>query len=387
MKETKMKDITRREIFGMAATGLAATVLHPRFTYADKSRRKNSRTPVLHATDLFRPHIDPDDHWDLACVYALAHRGDIDLKGILIDYPPQRGKDHNPDIMAVAQMNLIAGIFVPVGVGTALPMKSRDDAQSYASSTDHHGVRMVLEVLENSPQPVVINILGSSRNIAIAGKKEPELFASKCAAIYLNAGTGSLDRSLASKLEYNVTLDSCAYAGIFDLPCPVYWMPCFEQIESDQQRSVSEYGTHYKFRQDQILPHLSDMVQNYFAYMFGRYTDHNWLLYLKGKKDEALLRRFASQDRHMWCTGGFFHAAGYTASRDGDIVPLDEVTPGEPEPVFTFDPIKVRCDDSGVTEWAHDENSKNRFIFHVRDTAHYQSATTYAMKSLLMSLP
>jgi inosine-uridine nucleoside N-ribohydrolase len=387
MKETKMKDINRREIFSMAATGLAATVLHPRFAYADKSRRKNPRTPVLHATDLFRPHIDPDDHWDVACVYALAYRGDIDLKGIVIDYPPRSGKDHNPDIAAVAQMNLIAGIFVPVAVGTALPMKSRNDVQAYASSTDHHGVRMVLEVLAKSPQPVVINILGSSRNIAIAGKKDPDLFASKCAAIYLNAGTGSPDRSLASKLEYNVTLDKSAYAAIFDLPCPVYWMPCFERIESDQQRSVSEYGTHYKFRQDQILPHLSDMVQNYFAYMFGRYTDHNWLLYLKRKKDEALLGRFASQDRHMWCTAGFLHEAGYTASRDGDIVPLDEVTPGEPKPVFSFDPIRVRCDDSGVTEWAHDENSKNRFIFHVRDAAHYQSATTYAMKSLLVSLP
>lgn len=385
----------------MAATGLTAAIVHPKSAYADRIKRKNSRTPVLHATDLFRPHIDPDDHWDLACVYALAYRGDIDLKGILIDYPPRGGRDHNPDIMAVAQMNFITGLSVPVAVGSSLALKSRDDIQPYALSTDRHGVQMVLDVLEKSPQPVVINILGSSRNVAIAGKKEPELFADKCAAIYLNAGTGSPDRGLASKLEYNVTLDKCAYAAIFDLPCPVYWMPCFEQIESGQELAVSEYGTHYKFCQDEILPHLSDMVQNYFAYMFGRYTDHNWLLYLKGKKDEVLLRRFASQDRHMWCTAGFFHAAGYTVSRNGrcrvGFSPPKmgrwgkphptQVSPGEPESIFTFDPIRVRCDDGGVTEWAHDANSKNRFIFHVCDTAHYQSAITYAMKSLLLSLP
>ena len=36
--------------------------------------------PVIHITDLHRPHVDPDDHWDLACVYALAYRGDIDSK-------------------------------------------------------------------------------------------------------------------------------------------------------------------------------------------------------------------------------------------------------------------------------------------------------------------
>ena len=347
---------------------------------------------MLHATDLFRPHVDPDDHWDLACVYALAYRGDIDLKGILIDYPPEHGKGHNPDIMAVAQMNLITGLFVPVAVGSALPMKSRNDIQPGVSSTDHQGVRMVLDVLEKSPQPVVINILGSSRDVAIAGKKRPDLFASKCAAIYLNAGAARQpDSGLASKFEYNVTLDKYAYAAIFDLPCPVYWMPCFEHIESGQQRSVSEYGTHYRFRQDQILPHLSDTVQNYFAYMFGRYTDHNWLLYLEGKKDGSLLRQSASQDRDMWCTAGFLHAAGYTVSRDGSISPLGRVAGS---PIFTFDPIKVRCDDGGITEWTNDQNSKNpsaesragRFIFHVRDTANYQSAMTSAMESLLMSL-
>jgi len=328
--------------------------------------------------------MDPDDHWDLACIYALAYRGDIDLKGVLIDYPPQNRKGHNPDTMAVAQMNWICGIFAPVAVGSPLPLESRNDIQSYASPTDLRGVQIVSDILRKSTQPVVINILGSSRDVAIAGKRDPDLFAAKCAAIYLNAGTGSPNMSLASKLEYNVTLDKFAYAAIFDLPCPIYWMPCFEEMQSPPERVVREYGTHYRFRQDEILPHLSELVQNYFAYMFGRYTDHNWLHYLKGKNDKALLSKVGSMYRHMWCTGGFLHAAGYTVSRSGKIVPLDE----KPNfPVFTFDPIRVRCDDSGVTEWTHDDNVRNRFIFHVRDADNYQSAITKAMKQLLMTLP
>ena len=32
--------------------------------------------PVIHVTDLHRPHVDPDDHWDLACVFALAYAGE-----------------------------------------------------------------------------------------------------------------------------------------------------------------------------------------------------------------------------------------------------------------------------------------------------------------------
>lgn len=339
---------------------------------------------MLHVTDLFRPHMDPDDHWDLACVYALAHRGDIDLKGVLIDHPPANSTDRNPDIMAVAQMNLICGLYVPTSVGSPHPLKSRNDIQAYASGADHHGVRMILSILHQSPDPVVINILGSSRDVSMAGKKDPDLFAAKCAGIYLNAGTGSPTMGPESKLEYNVTLDPFAYATLFDLPCPVYWMPCFEEMESRREQSVREYGTHYEFRQDYILPHLSQSVQNYFAYMFGKYTDHNWLHYLKSPGEQALLSKVGGMTRHMWCTAGFFHAAGYTLLSNGRIVPLDE---NSNRPVFTFDPIQIRCEDNGVTKWTPDDNSKNRFIFHVQDTDHYQSAVTTAMKTLLMTLP
>jgi hypothetical protein len=368
----------------MTAAGLAGSFLWPALAYDNGSGKVKKKTPMLHVTDLFRPHMDPDDHWDLACVYALAYRGDIDLKGVLIDHPPANANGRNPDIAAVAQMNLIAGTFAPVAVGSGLPMKSRDDVQEYASPDHRHGVQMVLDVLRKSRGPVVINILGSSRDVAIAGKKEPGLFKAKCAAIYLNAGTGSPTMNQASKLEYNVTLERCGFAAIFDLPCPVFWMPCFEELGSLRQQEVSEYGTHYKFRQEKILPHLSEMVQNYFAYMFGIYTDNNWLDYLKSAKDEALLAKVGSMYRHMWCTAGFLHAAGYTVTCDGRIV---SVNGKHTRPVFTFDAVKVKCDDNGVTHWAHDNSSKDRFIFHVRDTDSYQSAMTGAMKSLLTALP
>jgi len=380
---TKVENIDRRTVLGMTAAGLAGGILWPGLVYGNESGKVKKKTPVLHVTDLFRPHMDPDDHWDLACVYSLAYRGDIELKGVLIDHPPANADGRNPDISAVAQMNLIAGTYVPVAAGSGLPMKSRDDVQDYAPAAEHYGVGMVLDVLRKSPEPVIINILGSSRDIAIAGKKAPELFESKCAAIYLNAGTGSPEMSPASKLEYNVTLERYGFAAIFDLPCPVYWMPCFEQLESSR-RQVREYGTHYKFRQDEILPHLSDMVQKYFAYMFGKYTDSNWLGYLKCAKDETLLAKVGSMYRHMWCTAGFLHAAGYTVTRDGKIVSLTEK---RARPVFTFDAVKVECDDNGVTRWTRDDSSKDRFIFHVRDTDNYQAAMTAAMKSLLTALP
>jgi len=343
-----------------------------------------SAVPVIHVTDLHRPHVDPDDHWDLACMYALAYRGDIDLKGILIDYPPSREKGRNPDIAAVAQMNRITGLAVPVGVGTPHLMKSGDDAQPYASASDHQGIDMVLNILRESNRPVFINVIGTCRDIAVASKKAPPLFADKCGGVYLNAGCGAPKKPADARLEYNVTLDKPAYEAIFDLPCPLYWMPCFESLDRQDSSRAPEFGTYYRFRQSEILPNLSKRVQNYFAYMFARRTDHNWLAALEGELDEPLLAEVATKDRNMWCTAGFFHVAGYTITSDGSTPKHGAATEGT---VFTFDPIKITGMSPGGNEWVPDPSSTQRFIFHVRDVDHYRSATMKAMKALLMTLP
>jgi hypothetical protein len=279
-------------------------------------------------------------------------------------------------------MNYITGLHVPVAVGSPRPMRTRDDAQPEANASEHGGINMVLEILRCSSEPVVIHITGSCRDVAIAGKKAPQLFADKCAGVYVNAGTGSPDVSQAAQLEYNVGLAPLSYAALFDLPCPIYWMPCFEEMKSG--RVVMEYGTHYLFRQGEILPYLSQRMQNFFASVLGKKQDHQWLTYLTGPREEKLLETFAAQDRHMWCTGGFLHAAGKNVVADGSIVGRDQAGDSA---VFSFDPIRLSCSDAGVTRWNRDEAARNRYIFHVRTIAGYEEAMTKAMKSLLRGLP
>ncbi|NOX56468.1 MAG: hypothetical protein GXP27_18895 [Planctomycetes bacterium] len=348
---------------------------------------------MIHATDLFRPHDDPDDHWDLACVYALAYEGRIDLKAVLCDFP-RSGRRNDPDVAAVAQMNYLTGQAVPLIVGTSKPMRSRADVQKDVPEADRNGVRLVLRVLRESSRPVVINITGSCRTIAVAGKRAPSLFAEKCAAIYLNAGTGSRDPVKARRREYNVSLDSKSYAAIFDLPCPVYWMPCFEEFGQQQPNGgwpVRPFGTYYRFRHSDVLPHLSDRVVNFFTFMSrggrpGKSSAHStgWLRHLVGPRDREEETRISSTFRNMWCTGGFLHATGRTVCRDGRIVSLDQA--GD-EAVFTFDPVRVSCRDDGVTHWNPTTEPTNRFIFHVRDTIAYPRAMTTALRTLLARLP
>lgn len=61
--------------------------------------------------------------------------------------------------------------------------------------------RSFLRLLRDSPRPAVVHVLGSCRDVAMAAELEPELFAAKCAALYLNAGSGTRDPEKAARLE------------------------------------------------------------------------------------------------------------------------------------------------------------------------------------------
>ncbi|MGO8748429.1 MAG: hypothetical protein ACLQNE_20840 [Thermoguttaceae bacterium] len=370
-----MQPGSRREFLGASIVGLGAMAAAGA-AHSNPARRP--RVPMIHGTDLFRPHNDPDDHWDLACVYALACQGDVNLLAVLIDFPlPQRQND--PDVLAVAQMNYLTGKCVPVIVGSPRWV-NREDASRPEQSAALRGVRAVMDILRNSREAVVVNIVGSCRDVAMAAKWEPGLFAQKCAAVYLNAGCGTPLPSKSYPLEYNVALDPRAYAAIFDLPCPVFWMPCFETLQEPFQ--VSEFGTFYRFRQGDVLPHLSEGVQNFFAYVFRTAAEGknppsqaDWLQYILAAQDATLHARVRAMERNMWCTAGFLHAAGLSVTCEGTIVPQAEVK----DPVFTFDPIQATCLAGGGTQWRPDPASRRRFLFHVRNKARYATAMTSAL--------
>ena len=338
---------------------------------------KGVKIPMIHATDLYHIHNDPDDHWDLATIYALGYSEAVDLLGILLDYPTRPGLG-DPDVMGVAQMNYYTGLVVPSVVGTPYEMTKREDTLSQGSKIELQGVNWLIETLRKSASPVVINIVGGATNVAVALKKDPSVFKKKCKAIYLNAG--SANSMTDKKLEYNVKLNPLAYAAIFDAPCPVYWMPCMTRTNVME---VGEYGTYYRFLQKEILPDLPEKLQNFFLFMFGQKKSHEWFTYLNGKSDQELLTQHGNAIRHMWCTAGFIHAAGNKVTAEGDIVPASSARAS----VFSFLPVNVSCNDLGFADWKIDNNSRNRFIFHLNDLANYQKAMTIAMKKLLLQLP
>ena len=388
-----MGPLSRRGFLGAVAVGAAAGWGSALRAGTAAAEAAGPGIALIHATDLFRPHADPDDHFDLATVFALAARGRFDLLAVMIDHPPA-GLAADPDVQAVAQMNRITGLAVPALTGSLRPAAGSEKAAD-GGLDPAAGAKALLGIMRRSTRPVAVSVVGSARDVALAGRLEPKLFAAKCAGVYLNSGSGTPDKALAARLEYNVSLDPVSYAAMFDLPCPLYWLPCFEVAPGGGAPwAVAEFGTYYRFPQKDLWPRLSPRLRNYFAFMLKQGESDradqaeaealrpNWLRYLEGPNEEALLGRQGGRPRNMWSTAGFFHAAGLEVGADGAAGPLGRV----PSPVYTLDPVRVRCGADGVTEWSPDPGSRDRFLFHVRDKERYAAAMTAALAGLLAGL-
>lgn len=404
-----MKRWTRRNVFSASALLPISQSLIARENYAPTAGISGNAIaaktpkPFVHVTDLFRPHDDPDDHWDLATGYALAQRGELDLAGILTDNPENveeipelihtwdrsNGGIHvarSPDVAAVAQLNYLTDRAVPVATGPVWSGNPGEKVHGGNPPKELRGVNMLLDVLKKSPRPVAILSGGSCQNVAIAGMKEPRLFAEKCAAIYLNAGSGSKNQEEQSdkgNVEWNVRLNRGAYAAMFELPCPIYWMPCFHGF-SPGGAIIGEYGTAWRFRQGDLLPYLSNNLQAFFAYVLDKESGTNWLSYLLSPVSKDAVTKYFENTRCMFSTAGFLHAAGKTVTSDGAIVPL-ESTPRNA--VYEFISIDVRCSETGITQWQETKEQTGRYIFRVRDQVKYPEAMTKALKSVLLNLP
>lgn len=331
-------------------------------------------TKFIHQTDIFHPHGDPDDHWDLATVYSLAEQGDLDLAGIMFDYPPAH-RVGDPATLAMAQLGYITGITgVPSAVGSRFPMRDRKDVQSDRDQRSLGAAHWLCQTLEDSPEPVVINMVGSCTDVALAGLLRPDLFAAKCKAIYLNSGAAF--RGPEHQLEYNVKLNPGSYAAIFDLPCPIYWAPCWHQTEV---RKVGAHGTWYSFVQGEVFSHLSDELCNFFLYMLDHSTEPKYLRYLSEPVDLELKAYFGALPRSMWSTVSILHAAGYGVDVNQGLLPIDEVQ----DALFAFVPIEMSCADDGDTTWTQTDQEDRRFIFLNRHPECYAQSMTAALAQLL----
>ena len=68
-----MNKISRRSFVGLGSSLMAAGLTLPAACTVTGGQRKDETglPPMIHAADLYHYHCDPDDHWDLASIYAI----------------------------------------------------------------------------------------------------------------------------------------------------------------------------------------------------------------------------------------------------------------------------------------------------------------------------
>jgi hypothetical protein len=273
-------------------------------------------------------------------------------------------------------MNRLAGLAVPVAIGTSLKLKGRRDALDGAPAQETAAVRFIHAQLRAAERRVALACVGNAADIVVAALREPSLFRDKCAGVYLNSGSAHDNPANPAQLEFNVRLDPAAYAAMFDLPCPLYWFPCWHTTE---QRQSGADGSFYWLPHREALGGVSAGLANYFAYMFGKSANPKWLRAMAAMPPAETWEGILKERRGMWSTASQLAAAGLTVTRDGEIA---EAGAAGASAVFTLVPVAAACADDGRTTWKRAERPAGRWMLSVSDAAAYPAAMTRAVATL-----
>jgi hypothetical protein len=339
--------------------------------------------PVVYCTDLFHPHEDPDDHFDLAVLSAMP---EIDIRGLVLDQG--RRQLESPGRIPVSQMGRITGRDVPSFLGLERPLSSPGDKGLDQEPRYQEGVRCILETLEKSPVPVAIITVGSVRDLVAAYNRAPDLLDRKVSAALVFIGEAK-DPAFR---EYNVGLDPHAWVGLLRSRIPVWWVPCFDggPWRNDGHASL------WQARHADLLRSASPELVRYFAYALEKETGDP-MEYLGRELDPAKKERLLAGTRNLWCTAIFGVVSGRQVNRigEGDGARYVSIPAADPKPVaapprpndlFGFGEVEVSVGDDGVVKYGPGPGSRKVLRFEVRDRERYAAGMTQLTAGLLESL-
>lgn len=243
--------------------------------------------PVIYCTDLFHPHDDPDDHFDLATLYAMP---ELDIKGVVLDQG--RKQLERPGRIPVSQMNRITGRNMPAVIGLADPLRSPGDKALEQAPQFQGGVELILRTLCASARPVCIATVGSVRDVVCAFNREPGLFRTNVAMVLAFIG----EASDAKFQEYNVGLDPQAFVSLMRSGLPVYWVPCFDGGLWRNKGHASFWRAGHRA----LLERAAPEVIQYFIYALEKETCEPLGFLSRPVEPERRERLFAGT-RNLWC--------------------------------------------------------------------------------------
>ena len=333
------------------------------------------KIPVIYCSDLFHPHDDPDDHFDIATIYAIR---EFDVQAIILDQG--RKQDRKPGRIPVEQLNHLTGRDIPWANGLADPLNTPDDTAADQDPEYQNGAQLILDTLKRSKEPVTIITVGSARDVAAALNRQPALCARKVARLVMFIGDAQ-----AAFQEYNVKLDPNAYIRVMNSGLPVWWVPCFDGGPRQNEGNASFWQAQHA----DLLRNVSPQVMNYFMYALQKETsDH--IAYLGQQVDDQARQRVLSGKRNLWCCAVFTEVANRTiVQRDGEwlAVPAGTVKHNtNVVEVFTYAPVSLSVDGQANVVYGEEPRSHKVNRFHVVNKELYPNVMTSVTNHLLRDL-
>jgi hypothetical protein len=342
-----------------------------------KDNGHEGKVPVIYCTDLFHPHDDPDDHFDIACLFAIE---EIEIRAIILDQGKKQKQ--KPGSIPVSQLNHITGRNIPHAPGLSDKLQSPGDKGLSQAKEYQDGVELILSTLKTSEEPVMIIAVGSLRDVAAGYNRSPDLFKTKVNKLFIFIG----EASKKGHIEYNVGLDKNAYIRIMNSGLPVYWIPCFDGGVWQNNGRASYWKASHK----DLLGRVSDRVMNYFIYALLRKDEKDPIRYLEPEVNEDDRKKVLSMNRNLWCTAIFAHIAGRRFVRKGNefiSIPMNALYNKEQDiRPFRFDEVSVFVDEQ--TNVSYEDTSRAGKIrqFHILTPDVYAEVMTSVTAQLLSQL-
>ena len=294
------------------------------------------KVPFIYCSDIFHPAMDPDDHFDLAAVFAF---DEFDIKALVLDgHIDRKGQDqfNGGGRIPLSQMCRITGRSVPAAVGLNVKLDDSLDTLPNGDPRYLAGVELMRRVLEESDEPVAVKI-STGTDLAVLFNRAPELCRKKIKAVYFNAGHGCGGVTD----EYNVLLDPVAFTRIFETGLPIYWNPCF-----GTGRVAGDGHCNFFILPDQrvVLEKAPIELSRFISYVLLKETSDPIAWLTDGAAAEV-----PAKERWMWTPPVLAHAAGRSVYRlpDGDCVwSRPECAPRDARPCtfYVYDFARVTVD-------------------------------------------
>jgi hypothetical protein len=362
-------DRIRRMVVAAAGVCLLAAAVIPVLRAAE------TPVPVIYCSDLFHPHEDPDDHFDLASIHAFP---ELDLRAVILDQGMRQARA--PGAVPLAQMRAITGREVPSATGLGRRLKSPADTGLDQPPGHQGGVALILRVLAEARAPVAIAAVGSMRDVAAAFNRKPDLVRAKVGRLLVFIG----EASHPEFLEYNVKLDPQAYIGLMRSGLPIYWVPCFD----GGLWKNGGHASYWKAGHRDVLKAASPELIQYFIYALDKEKAEP-LAFLRQPVDPARKERLFAGERNFWCTAVFGVLAGRTVVFDGSRYGFAPLKPGgagglsAPGALFGFSEVEVTVTDKGVVRYGTGADAKKVWRFGILDPARYAEGMTAVTAELL----